>query len=129
MGKERQNWINYSYLDMTIIKEQNKLTFNIYRKVTTTDFIIHNESRHLNKHKRSAINYLVNHINLYPLTQENENQELTIINEILKNNRYQQLPINLQHKNIAPSQESYTNSTKHTQKKGYIYIFWPRNQN
>jgi hypothetical protein len=64
-------------------------------------------------------------MNTYPLTQENKDQELTIIKEILKNNGYQQLSRNLQHKNIAP-QKSFTNSTKHTErqnKMGHIYIF------
>jgi hypothetical protein len=99
---------------MTIIKEHNKLTFNIHRKPTITDSIIHNELCHPNEHKRSAINYLVNSVNTYPLTQENKDQELTIINEILKNNGYQQLPTNLQHKNKAP--QNPTQTVSNTQK-------------
>jgi hypothetical protein len=67
MEKETQNRINY--VDMTIIKEHNILTLNIYRTPTTTDSIIHSESYHPNEHKSSAINYLVNRMNIYPLTQ------------------------------------------------------------
>jgi hypothetical protein len=64
--KETQNKINY--LDLTITKEDNKLIFAIYRKPTTTDSIIHNDSCHPNEHKKSATNYLINHMNTYPLT-------------------------------------------------------------
>jgi predicted cupin superfamily sugar epimerase len=38
MEKETQNRINY--LDLTITKEDNKLTFGIYQKPTTTNSII-----------------------------------------------------------------------------------------
>jgi DNA mismatch repair ATPase MutL len=100
MKKETRNRINY--LDMTTIKEHNKITFNIFRKPTTTDSIIHNDSCHFNEHKRSAINYLLNHMNTYPLTQENKDRELTIINEILKNNGYQKQPTNFQTKIKPP---------------------------
>jgi hypothetical protein len=54
---ETHNKINY--IDITINKQQDKLTSGIYRKPTTTDTIINN-SCHPNKHKISAINYLIN---------------------------------------------------------------------
>jgi hypothetical protein len=95
MEKETHDSINY--LDMTITKEYNKLTFNIYRNRTTIDSIIHNDSYHPNEHKRSAINYLLNRMNTYPLTQRNRDQELVIINEILKNNGYQPLSTKFRH--------------------------------
>jgi hypothetical protein len=83
---ETQNTINY--LDITINKQQDKLTFGIYRKPTTTNSIIHNSSCHPNEHKRSAITYLNNRMNTYHLTPENKAQEYTIIKEILTNNGY-----------------------------------------
>jgi hypothetical protein len=58
MEQESLNKINY--LDLTITKEHNKLTFNIYRKPTTTDSIIPNDSCHPNEHKKSTIKYLIN---------------------------------------------------------------------
>jgi hypothetical protein len=71
---ETHNKINY--LDITIDEQHNKLMFEIYRKPTTTDTIIHNP----NEHKRSAINYLINRMNTYQFTPKNKAQEKAIIN-------------------------------------------------
>jgi hypothetical protein len=84
MEKKSQNKI--SYLHLTITRKHNQLTFGIYRKPTTIDSIIHNYSCHPYKYKKSAINYLTNCMNTYPLTQENKHQEQIIIQEILQNN-------------------------------------------
>jgi hypothetical protein len=98
MEKKTSNRINY--LDLTIIKEHNKLTFSIYRKPTTTDTIIHNDSCHPNEHKKSPLNYLINRMNTYPLTQDNKKQEQIIIKELLKKNGYQQSITNYKHTNF-----------------------------
>jgi hypothetical protein len=65
--KETQNKLNY--LDITITNLHNTLTFNIwvFRKPTSTDLIIH-DSCHPQEHKNAAINYLINHMNTYPIT-------------------------------------------------------------
>jgi hypothetical protein len=86
MENEMNNKLNY--LDLTINNEQTQLTFSIYRKPTTTDLIIHNESCHLYEHKKSAINFLINRINRYPITQESKDKESQIISTILENNKY-----------------------------------------
>jgi hypothetical protein len=46
--KETNNQINF--LDITITKNENLLSFNIYRKPTTTDTIIPNDSCHPPEH-------------------------------------------------------------------------------
>jgi hypothetical protein len=84
---EKHNTLNY--LDITITKKHNKLTFGIYRKPTNTRVIIHNNSCHPYEHKKSAIKYLINHTITYPITQENKDHEQNTINEILINNHYQ----------------------------------------
>jgi hypothetical protein len=43
------------------------------------------------------LNYLLNRANTYPINRKNKDQELVIINEILKNNGYQQLISNSKH--------------------------------
>jgi hypothetical protein len=67
-----------------------KLTFGIYRKLTDTDLIIHNDTSHPSEHKRSAIKYLINRIIMYQITHENKVLEVNTISEILANNRYRQ---------------------------------------
>jgi hypothetical protein len=47
-------------------------------------------------------------MNTYPLTQEDKAREMTIINEILKKNLYQQLPTNFQHQNKVPTDTTQT---------------------
>jgi hypothetical protein len=65
--KEENNKINI--LDLSITKTHNKIQLAIYRKPTTTDLIIH-DSCHPHEHKKSAINFLVNRMNKYPITLE-----------------------------------------------------------
>jgi hypothetical protein len=77
-----------NYLDLTIINKENRLTFGIFRKPTTTDLIIHNDSCHPYEHKKSARNYLVNRMSKYPITKENRAKEKQTICNILKNNHY-----------------------------------------
>jgi hypothetical protein len=84
---EKQNTIDY--LDITIKRLYNKLEFAIYRKLTTTDFIVPNISCHPYELKKSAIYYLINRMKTYPLSYENKTQEWNIIQTILKNNGYQ----------------------------------------
>jgi hypothetical protein len=81
MEQQTQNKINY--IDLTIDKNQNKLNFEIYRKPTTTDLILHSTSCHPYEHKKSAINYLYNQMNTYKITEENEKKEEEIMEEII----------------------------------------------
>jgi hypothetical protein len=64
-------------------------------------------------------------MNTYPLTQENKDRELTIINEILKNNRYQQLPTNFQYQNkvpISPTQIALSTQKDKTKWATFAYF-------
>jgi hypothetical protein len=83
--KQINNTLNF--LDITIKNVHNKLTFDIYRKPTTTD-IIHKNSCHPAKHKNTAILHLINRMNTYPITKNNKQLELQRINTILQNNNY-----------------------------------------
>jgi hypothetical protein len=55
LEKEQNNRINF--LDITITKSQDGLSFEIYRKPPTTDNIIPNDSCHPREHKTAAIRY------------------------------------------------------------------------
>ena len=56
--KEIENKINF--LDITIAKEQDKLTLDIYINPTTTDSIIPGDSLHQTEHKMAAVRNLNN---------------------------------------------------------------------
>jgi len=54
MEEEVDNRINF--LDITMSRVDNKILFNIYRKPTTTDIIISNDSYHPPEHKLAVDN-------------------------------------------------------------------------
>jgi hypothetical protein len=70
MEKEVNRAINFLDLSINII--DNNLQLGIYRKPTTSDLIIHNDSCHPLEHKKAAIDFLVNRLNLYPITNNNK---------------------------------------------------------
>jgi hypothetical protein len=88
--KETHNTRIFNYLELTITNNHNKLTFVIlvYMKPTNTVLVIHNDSCHPNKHKKTAITYLINRMITYAITHVNKISELNTINEILVNNHY-----------------------------------------
>jgi nucleoside-specific outer membrane channel protein Tsx len=77
-----------NYLDINIENTNNTFTFNIYRKSTTTDLIIQNDSCQPTEHKLSAMRYMTNRMNTYSISTENKHKETQIINTILHNNGY-----------------------------------------
>jgi histidinol phosphatase-like enzyme len=85
---EQQTQNKRNYLDLTIISNQNGITFEIYRKPTTTCIIIHNTSCHLFEHKKSAIKYLYKRMETYNIAIENKKKEESTIKQMLKNNEY-----------------------------------------
>jgi hypothetical protein len=85
--EEEQN-IKNNFLDITIMRNHNGLTFEIYRKPTATDIIIPNDSCHPREHKTTAIRYYYNRIKTYHLTPENRQKERDNIQHILLNNKY-----------------------------------------
>jgi hypothetical protein len=85
---EVQDDNNLNYLDITIINSNNTFTFDIFRKPTTTNIIIPNDSCHPTEHKMAAIRYMNNRRNTYPISTEQKHNETYIINTILHNNGY-----------------------------------------
>jgi hypothetical protein len=84
--KETRGSINF--LDITIHREENNFSVDIYRKLTYTDSIIPNDSCHPTKRKYAAIRYLHNRANNYQLPRDKIDKESTIIQDILHNNGY-----------------------------------------
>jgi len=56
--EEKDNKINF--LDITILKENEDFSFDIYRKPTTTDSVLPNDSSHPQEHKPAGIRHLAN---------------------------------------------------------------------
>ena len=85
--EEEQN-DKISFLDFTIIKTHNGLSFDIYRKPTTTDIIIPKDSCHPFEQKTSAIRYYRDRLLTYRLSPECRDKEKETIKQILANNKY-----------------------------------------
>lgn len=68
LEEEKENRVNF--LDITITKNDDNLSFGIYRKPTTTDTIIPNDLCHPREHKLAAIIYLSNRMKMYNLNPQ-----------------------------------------------------------
>jgi hypothetical protein len=76
MEEKINNSINF--LDITISKDENKISFNAYRKVTATHIVIPNYSCHPPEQKLAAIRYLVNRLSTYPINETKSTYYITI---------------------------------------------------
>ena len=71
-----------NFLDLTITKTDNRHTFNIYRKPTTTLTAIHNTSNHPTQHEHATIHPMVKILLNVPLNQTYYNIEVNTIKYI-----------------------------------------------
>jgi hypothetical protein len=85
---ERETDIKINFLNITIQKERDNLSFHIFRKPTVTDTIIPRDACHPPEHKHAAIRHLINTMNTYDLNKYNKKAEHVTIKYILKNNGY-----------------------------------------
>jgi formamidopyrimidine-DNA glycosylase len=86
MEEENDNKINF--LHITISKEDKNVSFNIYRKPTTTDTIIPSDSCHPSEHKLAAIRPLTNRLTTYTMNNTDTEKEKNTIKQTLYNNKY-----------------------------------------
>jgi len=100
LEEEQNKQINF--LDSTIKKNHKGLSFDIYRKPTTTDIIIPKDSCH------SAIRYYRDRLQTYRLTPKNGDKEKETVRQILVNNKYDPLPIILGHKGKKQNHNTQT---------------------
>jgi hypothetical protein len=84
---EKDGEINF--LDLTLTRKENELSFDIFRKHTTTDTIIPQDSCHPMEQKIAAIRYYVNRIDTYNLDQAKRQKEMNTIKQIVENNKYE----------------------------------------
>ena len=83
---EKENKINF--LDLTLIKNRNKIEFNIFRKPTNTDLIIPYQSNHDISQKLSAFQSLYFTAYNLPLNSNGLKKELKIIEYLAIKNNY-----------------------------------------
>jgi len=101
-----------NFLDFTIVKTHKGLSFDIYRKPTTTDIIIPKDSCHPFEQKTSAIRYYHDRLLSYRLFPECREKEKQTIKQTLANNKYDPNHDIPEHK-----QKRKQNFNIHTQKK------------
>ena len=86
LEQEKENTLNF--LDIQITQSRDKISFDIYRKETTSDLIIPNDSCHPTEQKFAAIRYFTNRINTYSLDHKEKQKETNVIKQIVSNNKF-----------------------------------------
>jgi hypothetical protein len=77
-----------AFLDILVIRSENMLEFDIYRKSTATTRFICNDSLHPHQHKMAAFNSMIHRLLSFPLSPERYKIEKTHIIEVAKINGY-----------------------------------------
>jgi hypothetical protein len=85
LEQEKENKLNF--LEISIIKATDKISFDIYRKKNTSDIIIHNDWCHLTEQKMAAIRYFTNRINTYGLDHTEKQTETNLVKQIVSSNK------------------------------------------
>jgi hypothetical protein len=118
---EENNAIDY--LDLTLIRQNNSIDINIFRKPTTTDTTIHFTSNHHAEHKLAAFRYLINRANKLPIKPEIKQQEEKTIRLTAKSNGYPTNIIrNLQQR--TTKKDKHNTSTKQSTKKWVTFKYY-----
>jgi coproporphyrinogen III oxidase-like Fe-S oxidoreductase len=85
---ETENDKAINFLDIAIKHKENRLEFNVQRKPTATDAIIHKDSCHPPEQKQVAIIHMVNRMNTYKLKDDDKQNEQQIIEQIAVSNGF-----------------------------------------
>lgn len=85
---EEENNNKLHFLDLTIERHTNHLTYTIFRKPTQTSHTINNMSNHPGSHKRAAFQSMINRALNTPLSATNFNTEVNTIKNIAQENNY-----------------------------------------
>jgi len=86
LEQEKENKLNF--LDISVIKATDKISFNIYRKETTSDIIIPNDSCHPTEQKLAAIRCFANRINTYSVDHTKKQTETNIVKQTVNSNKF-----------------------------------------
>lgn len=84
-----------NFLDLNVyIKQNHTLGFKIFRKPTTTDLIIPNDSVHPKVHKHAAIHAMAHRLHNIPMEKVYFEKELQTIHQICSSNGYPRYIVN-----------------------------------
>ena len=109
-----------NFMDLTLIKTDNNISFNKYRKPTTTDVIIPRDSCHPHENKLAAIRYFLNRANMYDLNITNKQAEIDTIKLILCNNKYDVSILD----SLNCKKPNQKQELDHPKKNGKIHLHW-----
>jgi hypothetical protein len=128
---EKEEHKSINFLDLVIYWNDKNLQFSIYQKPTKTDIVIPNSSCHPYVHKMSGINYLLNRLHTYPVTEKAKNAKKNIIKNILPNNEYdtnliRKLPTQKKQQlntctNLQGNKRNCKAFSRHENKSGLLY--------
>jgi hypothetical protein len=82
-----------NFLDLTLERKQYSISPSIYRKPTTTDTMIHNNSCHPHERKLAGINFIMNRIIKCPMSQQEINEEIALGQQLLNASGYNYINI------------------------------------
>jgi hypothetical protein len=102
-------------LDISITRNDNFLSFSLYRKPTTTNTIIPNDSCHPPDHKAAVIRFLTNQRDTHNLNDASRTNKNNVIHQIPHNNNYDTTLLHKPPKTSNPPWQIYTR-----QKNGFI---------
>lgn len=91
---EKENNNSLNFLDLTLMKEHNRITYKIYRKPTATDIVIPYDSYHAPNIKMASFRSLIDRLYSVPMSMQDINNEKQIVLQIGRNNGYTQQQIN-----------------------------------
>lgn len=77
-----------NFLDITLTRNNQRITFDIYRKPTHTDTLIQKDSNHPMDQKMASFRYLTDRVKNLPLTRENIKKEFDVITQLAISNGY-----------------------------------------
>ena len=86
---EKEVECKINFLDITISRDSEKLSIDIYRKPTGSDIIIPHDFCHPTEHKLAVVQYLYDRMNMYKLSSENLHKENNAIQQVLHNNGFE----------------------------------------
>lgn len=86
LEKETKN--SLPFLDTLVIRSNNKIEIDIYRKETNVNRFITMDSNHCFQHKTAAFNFLIHRLLSFPLSKDRYEKELKLIKDIAEYNGF-----------------------------------------